>query len=220
MFNVQRTNPAPASLADKKSYSGSDVMDALAAMFHNKCYLCETSNPTSLNVEHFDPQVAGEDRTYDWDNLFYSCARCNNVKLAGYRNLLNCTDKNVDVFSAIKLLPPLTPYGKNVIVQPMFDDPKTVETAKLLSEIYNTDRTANKRITGSYLREGIYKKYNRLLKFVNQYFSNESSDEQKNQALGTLKVLMGNEQEYSAFLRWIVLDDVRLSELLSEYIVN
>ena len=33
---------------------------------------------------------------YDWDNLFWSCAHCNNIKNAKYDPILDCTQVDVD----------------------------------------------------------------------------------------------------------------------------
>jgi len=54
MFNVIRGDDVPPSLAERVSWSGSDVIQKLREIFHDKCYICETKEPLSLNVEHFD----------------------------------------------------------------------------------------------------------------------------------------------------------------------
>lgn len=220
MFNVVRSQPAPISLKARSSYRGDDVIEALAIMFHNKCYLCERSEPTSMNVEHFDPHMGDVDKKFAWENLFFVCARCNNVKLSKYKNLLNCTDPTVDVFRAVKLLPPRTAYGRQVVVEAMFDDAKTKETAELLNVIYNSDHSGNKRLTGVFLRKAIHKKYARLLELLIEYESTESSAIIKSNALEKMKALMGAQQEYSAFLRWVVLEDIQYSALLADYIMD
>ena len=61
MFNVTRTQPAPDSLKNKNGYAGDDVLNELRLIFFDKCYLCEISEPTSLNIEHFIPHGGDED---------------------------------------------------------------------------------------------------------------------------------------------------------------
>lgn len=46
MVKVERSSPAPDSLAEEKkkpngSYSKPDVIEKLKKDFHNKCYICE-----------------------------------------------------------------------------------------------------------------------------------------------------------------------------------
>lgn len=217
MFNVIRTYPAPSSLSLKKEYADKDVVEELQKIFYDKCYLCEDKEPISLNVEHFDPHKGDETKKFDWDNLYYVCARCNNLKLAKYNDLIDCTDPKYDVFKLIKHLPPLTPYQKKLIIEATSKDKKVQNTAALLELIFNTDHTINKKITGTYLRKKVFKKYNRFMELVNIYFDDESSKTKKDDALERLQVLMERKQEFSAFIRWIVLEDEKLNPLLVPY---
>lgn len=206
MFNVSRPAEAPESLAERRSYSEEDVVNKLREIFYDKCYLCEIKDPTSINVEHFDAHQGNLDKKFDWNNLFYVCGRCNNIKLARYNNLLDCTNNDVDVFRLIKQLPPHTPYQSKIIIEPMAADDKTIETADLLDEIFNTEKTINKKITGKYLRKKVFHKCNRFLELVNEYLDDELPQERKDEALVRLQVLMSRKQEFSAFIRWVVLN--------------
>jgi len=207
MFNVTRPADAPESLAARRSYSEEDVLNKLREIFYDKCYLCEIKDPTSINVEHFDAHQGNLDKKFDWNNLFYVCVRCNNIKLAKYNNLLDCTNDNVDVFRSIKHLPPHTPYQSKIIIEAIFTDEKTIETAALLDEIFNTEKTINKKITGKYLRKKVFHKYN-------EYLDDELPQTRKDESLERLQVLMSRNQEFSAFIRWVVLEDEYLRELL------
>ncbi|MGB3600140.1 MAG: hypothetical protein WBA03_07245 [Marinomonas sp.] len=218
MFNVERTEVAPASLAARREYAGEDVLSELRRIFYDKCYLCEIKDPTSINVEHFDAHQGNEDKKFDWSNLYYVCGRCNNIKLAKYNNLLDCASLDYDVFKLIKHLPPHTPFQSKIIIKAMDDDEKTIETEKLLDEIFNTEKTINKKITGKYLRKKIFQKYNRFLELVNTYFDDELPQNRKDDALERLQVLVSKKQEFSAFIRWIVLEDNQLNNLLGDYI--
>lgn len=218
MFNVERSEVAPASLAARREYAGEDVLLELRIIFYDKCYLCEIKDPTSINVEHFYAHQGDEDKKFDWSNLYYVCGRCNNIKLAKYSNLLDCANPDHDVFQLIKHLPPHTPYQSKIIIQAMSEDSRTVETAELLDEIFNTDKTINKKITGKYLRKKIFQKYNRFLELINTYFDDELSQKSKDDALERLQVLVSKKQEFSAFIRWIVLEDAQLAGLLGPHI--
>lgn len=214
MFNVTRPKDAPASLAGKKEYGGKDVLEALEKIFYGKCYLCEIKEPVSLNVEHFVSHQGDEDKKFDWNNLYYVCGRCNNVKLTKYDDLIDCTDPNVDVFRAIKHLPPYSPRGP-IVVQAEIPGVKAASTAELLDEIFNAaEKSINKQITGVYLRTKIFKKFNRFLKQINIYIDEESPPVVKDLAFEVMKTMVKKNQEFSAFIRWVVLEDELLSSLL------
>ncbi len=64
MIKVERSFPAPASLAEeaKKSngkYDRPDVIERLKKDFHNKCYICELKDLQDPNVEHLLPHKSG-----------------------------------------------------------------------------------------------------------------------------------------------------------------
>lgn len=217
MFNVHRTGPVPATLQKQNGYSGEDVVTRLREIFHDKCYICELKDPTSINVEHFHPHKGDVVKKHDWNNLFYVCGRCNNIKLAKYVNLLDCTDSTVDVFTALRHIPPHTPYQSKLVIEAMGDDPKTKETALLLNEVFNTDATINKKITAAYLRKKVFTKYNRFLELVNEYYDEELPKNIRDDALIRLQQLVSKTQEFSAFIRWVAKEDENLKKVLTPH---
>lgn len=78
------------------SYNTSEVNAALQEMFHKKCYICENNNITSYQIEHLIPHKGDMTLKYDWNNLFLSCAHCNNTKLGKYDPILDCTKEAED----------------------------------------------------------------------------------------------------------------------------
>lgn len=88
MVKCNRTYPEPASLASEKrkgkngSYHEPDVIHQLKQMFHGKCYICEMGDLQDGVVEHLLPHYNGENlaRMFDWENLFWSCNHCNQLK--------------------------------------------------------------------------------------------------------------------------------------------
>ena len=87
MIKIERTPTAPPSLAveSKKacgSYREPDVIEQLKKDFHGKCYICELDDLTDIQVEHLLPHHNRriKERVFDWNNLFYSCPHCNNIK--------------------------------------------------------------------------------------------------------------------------------------------
>jgi len=217
MFNVVRPLTAPLSLSAQKSYSEKDVTTLLDKVFHSKCYICETKEPLTLNVEHFAAHKGCPEKKFSWENLFYSCARCNNFKRHTYDDILNCTDKNIDVLRLIRHSPPLTPYS-DIMIEAMNTEIKTVRTAELISRVFNEDDTGNKSVARIQLRKRVYKRYAKLLQHINTYIDEDELQDSKLRAIQHLKALMDVEQEYSAFLRWPILDSPELYEILGDSI--
>ncbi len=50
--------------------------------FHGKCAYCEAkmAHVSSPQIEHYRPKKKFPDRTFDWNNWFLSCGRCNQKK--------------------------------------------------------------------------------------------------------------------------------------------
>ena len=66
------------------SYNTPEVNAALKEMFHGKCYICENRQIVSYQIEHLNPHRGNTELKFDWDNLFLSCAYCNNTKSDKY----------------------------------------------------------------------------------------------------------------------------------------
>lgn len=216
MFNATRTYPAPASLAEARSYDGEDVYTELRKIFFDKCYLCETNDPHDINVEHFISHEGDIQIKYAWGNLYFACSRCNNIKSTAFNEIIDCCDPTNDAFRSIKLLPPLSPRGKTVIVTPTNEDPRTIKTCELLRKIFNSDHTINKRISSEFLRSKVFKQYNLLLDQVDSYFDPVATTEQKANSIDRMRVLMQRSMPYSAFIRWCILEDSVLGPILAD----
>lgn len=213
MFNVIRPMPAPDSLLTKSKYDGEDVYSSLQECFYEKCYLCETKKPLDINIEHFDPHMGDINKKFSWGNLYLVCARCNNIKLAKYNNLLDCC--SISVWDRVKLTPGFSPRAKEFIVTAQYPDDKTLETAQLLNDIYNNNNTINKRITARSLRAQVVQTTHKLTQHMIAYYSEDSTDEEKENAISKMKVMIKKSYPYSAFCRWMIKDDDGLDTLLA-----
>lgn len=218
MFNVVRNEPTPASLATRQKYDSADVWNALNKVFHKKCYICETSEPQDINVEHFLPHKGDEALKFSWDNLYLSCGRCNNIKLAKYDDLLDCCDPNTDVVRAVKHLPPSTPYAKKLQIEAQYDDEKTKLTAELLDKVFNSEHTPNKAVSASFLRRKVFDQYNLLLTQLNKYYDPVTLPEEKTTAVDRIKILLKATSPYSAFISWCIIEDKELGSMLDDVI--
>lgn len=80
--------PNPEAL--KTNYKHSENKKALETASHGKCMYCE-SKVTHVyfgDVEHIKPKAAGKypELKFEWSNLGFCCARCNNSKNDGYED--------------------------------------------------------------------------------------------------------------------------------------
>lgn len=214
MFNTIRTREAPSSLSRRQKYNSKDVLDELCKVFFKKCYICETKEPLDINVEHFSSHNGDLNKKFDWENLYLSCARCNNIKLQGYNNLLDCCDTNTDVLRAIKHKPPTTPYAKRLEIEPQLVDESTLATAELLNKVYNSDHTDTKMVTAVALRKEVFKQFNIFLELQCEYFDETSLEVEKENAIERMKLLIMPSSKYSAFISWCIIEDTVLYPIL------
>ena len=210
-----RPQAVPASLiAENPKYNTDDVLKSLKEMCHNKCYICEVSDPLSVAVEHFD----AEGDRHDWNNLFLACHRCNsNIKLNKYNNLLNPCDDNIDVVKAIAHDIPKSPNSK-IHIRAQDQSPPTVETAELLDKVFNNDDTANRKITRKYIRKKVFAVASKFLKEITTYSDPDTPPQKKQEAFEQIEHFLRDEQEFSVFLRWVILDDDDLSLAFQNHI--
>lgn len=170
MIHLPKTMPGPIAdlQAEKLKASGTYRIDSVLLQlkkdFYNKCYLCEDS-PQSVNVEHFIPHKKNPDLKFSWDNLFWACGHCNNIKGGGFDGILNCIN---DIEIEGKLEYVFSPFpSEGVIINDLRGSAESSLTAKLLLNIYNGTTTL-KKIESSELR----KKIARQLLELNDYVMN------------------------------------------------
>ncbi|RLU05037.1 hypothetical protein CS078_24840 [Pseudomonas prosekii] len=105
-----------------------------------------------------------------------------------------------------------------MIIEAKADDAQTISTANLIFRVFNESDTGNKDVAVTYLRKRVYKRYAKFLAYINIYIDEDSIRQDKDLALEHLRNLMDKSQEYSAFLRWAVLESPELLELLGDAI--
>ena len=207
MFNITRPQEIPPSLSlDTPKYNTDDVLKSLNEMSYSKCYICESRYPEALAVEHFD---ANGDR-HDWNNLLLACHRCNsNLKGARYNELLNPCDQAVDV---VRLIRHDVPKGPNspIRIEKVIDHQGVDLTVELLDNVFNLDDTGNRSLTRGFLRKKIFAIVCKFYAQIWVFIDDDSTPSVKQSAREQIEHYLRCEQEYSAFLRWIVLDDGHL----------
>jgi HNH endonuclease len=223
MIYLPKSTTIPASLAIEKGkkngqYNSEDVLVALQADFHNKCYLCEQKSPTSINVEHFVPHREGKypDLKFAWENLFWACEHCNKGKEYFERSIqtdppaavfLNCTESNHDVLNWIKY--EIKPFPKEKVK--LFknnnnqDNQLLIEnTIELLLQLYN-GTTPQKVMEASNLREKLIEEICDFQHQLCEYYGD--SEEEKNDLLKRIKRHLSKKSAFTAFKRWIVMEN-------------
>ncbi|MBS7131962.1 MAG: HNH endonuclease [Clostridium sp.] len=219
MFNVRKCKTPPASLKGKVHYDGEDVYKQLREDFYDKCYICETPQPLSINIEHFiSHRNKSEDKKFDWGNLYFACGRCNNIKGARFDGILDCCDEAVNVHKSLRLLPPRTPHAASLEISSRVHSPEALKTVELLSEVYNNTKTVNKEASAEFLRERIFEQYTKLYKYIMIWYSPESFQAEKDDALERMKLFIFSSSPYSAFMRDLLLEDDKLKKLVDELV--
>lgn len=219
MVKVERTFPAPASLAieaqkQNGSYSQPDVVRQLKSDFHNKCYICELDDLQDPQIEHLLPHKNGKfpQRKYDWNNLFWACGHCNNVKNQQKYDagIIDCCTADPEEKIGFTLI-----NGEVQVWSRNADDKKAVLTAELIMEVFNLKNTGM-RIEKSQMRfERLNQEMNKL------YNALEELDENPNSkfALRKVKVLLKRTSGFAAFKREYVRENQKKYQELLGYLV-
>jgi uncharacterized protein (TIGR02646 family) len=217
MIHLPKSQPPPDCLAqEKQKASGTYRCDGVATQlkedFKNKCYLCEQRSPTSINIEHFIPHCGDRDRMFDWDNLFFCCAHCNNVKAAwqartSFTDLLNCTlaedrvdevmDYHLEVSTALGTL-----SKEHVRINPLESNVRIQSTAQLLNEIFQ-GTTEQKVIESANLREKLLEEVRKLTELMSKYLGAKSERLQQRRKDQILEHLQ-SDSSFTAFKRCLI----------------
>jgi len=210
MVNFEKSSPAPPCLEVEKAKPGSknyrcgDVLERLRFDFKDKCYLCEQKSLTSINVEHLISHHQGEyrDLMFDWNNLFWACSRCNNIKLAAYDDILNCTDSEQLVDQWIKY--EINPYPKEkAIFTALTTDERVVKTVELLGKIFN-GHTSVKKIEAGNLRQELIRELQDFSMLLSSFYENEFNESLREDYKLKIAAELDSSSKFTAFKRWII----------------
>ena len=175
MIHLPKSQPEPACLtAERKLKSGTHncegVLFTLRTDFKNKCYICESKEPISINTEHFKPHRGDRDLMFNRNNLFFCCGHCNNTKLAKelFDEILNCTIEADGVDTKIKYK--INPFPKEkAVITAVENTQKVNNTVQLLNEIYNGTTTL-KKIESENLRSNLINEIKEFQELLFGYF--------------------------------------------------
>lgn len=222
MLYLPKSQPAPDCLAAEQAKENGDykcgcVLQRLAEDFKNKCYLCEDKTATSLNVEHFIAKKSDKALKFQWANLFYACGHCNNIKLAKYNSLLNCTtDKEIEA----KIGYDIKPFPKELPQFLAIDNSEhTQQTVELLSAIFN-GTTPQKKLESANLRDKLIKDIYSFQTLLNQYFDYKDGEllEDAKNLLPSIKLHINKTANFASFKRWIIRNNEALLAEFGQYL--
>ena len=208
---------AKSVLKDEKQkasgdYNRPEVIDALKIVFNSKCYICENKIISSYNIEHLRPHRNTDlNLKFSWDNLFLSCAHCNNIKSDRYDSILDCTKVDVDEVIAFRKIGYFQ-WEEEIQIEPLSHDESIDETVHLLDKVYN-GTTEMKKLESINIRKALRKEITKFIDAINEY--EEAEGEDKNDAKQLVKQHLKSNSPFAAFKRWIIRDNGdKLSEFL------
>lgn len=211
MVPIRRSQPAPVCLAQEAKkgsgdYKCGDVLDRLSDDGFGKCYICENNELLSIQVEHFELHQGDKRLKFDWNNLFFSCAHCNNTKWTKYLPMLNCCKAKDKVDRLISYRVSSFPKGEIFIVAEQHST-KVNNTVYLLEDIYS-GTTKLKQIEAYNLRQKII----REMADFQQALSRDMLPE--------LTSHLRSSSPFCAFKRWVIWDNPTLLAKYSKLMVN
>lgn len=221
MLYFEKSQPAPECLEQEKrkaagDYKCGEVLERIKDDFYNKCYICEDSHPHSINVEHFRPHKGDVDLKFSWDNLFWSCAHCNNLKSDNFDDILDCTNRHDDIENKIRYDFKPFPFEK-VKITPLNTSPNVVNTATLIESVFN-GTTKLKTIEASNIRDKLLKEIKEFQEYLLDYFhpTCDPSDKEffKKKIISHLHIASC----FTSFKRCIIKNNPALRKEFSEYL--
>lgn len=220
MIYLEKSQPAPECLVSEKAkasgdYKCGDTLERIKNDFKNKCYICEYKEPITINVEHFRPHKGNRDLMFSWENLFWSCGHCNNIKLDNYTDIIDCTDINENIEQRIKISIKAFPMEK-VAVEALDNNPSTISTVNLLNSVYN-GTTKLKAIESNNLRTKIQNDIADFRKYLFDYFDDRLEKEDKRYCLIQIKKHLKRSANFTLFKRVIIRENETLKNEFEQY---
>lgn len=220
MIKIERKETAKTQLAvadlEKARQAGTTyntdcVNQALREVFHGKCYICENKQSTSYQIEHLIPHRRNSNLKYDWNKLFLVCAHCNNVKLAKYDPILDCTKERVEKLIAFRKSGYFGTDEKLEFIPQEEETEAVKNTVALLKDVYY-GTTPQKKMESTVLRRTLRHDLSKFKEYVREY--QEVEDEEEKEDMGNLlKQELRDSSAFAAFKRWLIWDHEMYAEL-------
>lgn len=215
---TEKAEAAKKALEEAKSRKSTcntkEVNEALQDTFCGKCYICESKDAASFQIEHLVPHKGNDDLKYDWNNLFWACAHCNNTKLASYDPILDCTREPVDELIAFRK-EGYFGIEEKWIFEALEERQEVNNTVQLLEAVYY-GTTPQKKIEAKILRRKLRIELSKFKEYVREY--EEAEDYEKEGLLCQIKKELKASSSFTAFKRWIIRDNRKHYPELAELI--
>ena len=196
------------------TYNTKEVMGALFETFHGKCYICEANERSSYQIDHLVPHRGDKKLKYDWNNLFLSCAHCNNIKSDKYDPIIDCTEEEVDELIAFRKV---GWFGTDEKLEftALEDSDKVKNTVRLLYAIHYGTTPQKAKILRKEIREELFK----FKGYVRDYYDSDEGEE-KEDLRCCLKKELSEKSKFTAFKRWLIRDNGKRYPELLQYITG
>ena len=214
MIKIERKPTEKALLAQEDlklarekgtTYNTDHVNEALREMFHGKCYICENKEATSFQIEHLIPYKGDVELKYDWNNLLWACAHCNNIKLDKYDPIIDCTQEDVEKKIAFRKEGYFGTDEKLEFVPVKDDNVAIRNTILLLNDAYY-GTTPQKKMEARIIRKTLRKDLSKFKEYVREYQEAENEEEKEDIAM-LLKRELKDSSAFTAFKRWLIWDN-------------
>lgn len=163
MINVDRNCVEPPKI--DKEYRNDEVLNALAQVFLNKCYLCEDKQTVAgiFQIDHLKPKSQNAELKNDWNNLYLCCEGCNNFKRANEKEILDPCCDNVEelIVYEYEYNPEKDKYMPSFLSTDVNNE-KINNTVKLLENLHNREQGKSTYRAKS-LQDTIHKRWSFLM---------------------------------------------------------
>lgn len=200
MIKIDRNPIPPPSLAIEAQnvngdYNKPDVIQRLKEDSNDKCYICELKGLSDPEVEHLKPHHGRKirERVFDWNNLFYACPHCNNLKKESKYD-----DKIIDccIEDPEEMLEQCYEYG-HVRVHNIVPQERAVMTAELVQDSFEKRNTGIREAACQHRVERLAEEMNVLYKTLEKYKKNPESSHYKR----SLRSSLSRKSIFAAFKR-------------------
>ena len=200
MVKIDRNPIPPPSLEVEKQkpngrYNKADVVQQLKEDSHDKCYICELGGLSDPEVEHLRPHHSRKmaERVFDWNNLFYVCPHCNNLKKdAKYDDkIIDCCVEDPE-----EKLEQCYENGC-VSVHSMVDEECAVMTAVLIQDCFEKRNTGIREAACQHRIERLAESMGVLYKALENHKEHPESE----RYIRSLRVALSRKSAFAAFKR-------------------
>jgi len=181
------------------------IFSTLCEDCFDKCYICEEKGLKDPEIEHIIPHDDDPDLKLDWNNLLLACGRCNNIKLARYKNILNPLKCDPEEHIALSV-DVMNNKIWQVHIESLKNDSSTLETVIVLDFVYNGGGTTIKTYGCEYVRKQLLENIRRFERYIRGY--REEPDEGYDE---DIREEINRSSAFAAFKRKIIRDDPKLS---------